>query len=134
MTKLLFCGACGDVVSMSQHDNDPRWCNCLRHAAWWHNGQRGIIHVHDRLMPTRNGGAGGKAWIIGLHNSLLTFGGVVDDNTNKVTSKGAVEAILISTPDTYVFKRTHSLAIRFAPGYTGDSAWAEIVPSPVKET
>lgn len=125
--KLMFCGACGDVVSPGQQNYDVRWCACVRHAVWWVEATKGIIRVHDKLMPERNGGAGGKAWIIGLHNEVLAGMGLAcEPDVNDVTTKGFVEMALENTPDYYIFKRAHSLVVRMAPGYTSDTAWSQL--------
>jgi hypothetical protein len=128
MTKLMFCGDCGDLVTLGQKDLDPRWCACKRHAVWWVEGLKGIIRVHDTMFPARQFGHGGKAWIIGLHNGLLMGSGLVADSHNQVTTSALVEALLLDTPDSYIFKRANSLAIRITPGYSNDTAWAEEVP------
>lgn len=145
MTKLMFCGACGDMVAPGQVDMRARWCHCGRHAVWWRDGRRGLLSVHDRLFPERNGGAGGKAWVIGLHNMLTMMGGsTADPNSrwctpnevgdpptdgNLLTRKKWVEQALEDTPDTYLFKRVNSLVIRIAPGYSGDTRWDAVVPA-----
>jgi hypothetical protein len=149
MTKLLFCGECGDLVSPGFKNNDPRWCYCHRHAVWWRDANKGLISVHDSWMPQRNGGDGGQAWIVGLHNEVLRGRGLIANGPralhenpadpmaitgwtkgNLVTDKEFVENVLAVTPDTYLFKRANSLVIRFAPGSTSDSQWDATVPVP----
>lgn len=149
MTKLLFCAECGDVVAPGQRDMSPRWCACKRHAVWWRDGRRGLLSVHDAWMPERSGGDGGKGWVIGLHNGVLTAGGLVcstgspveevpaanGDGTitlrgNTLTRKHWVERELADTPDSYLFKRANSLVVRIAPGASSDTQWEAGVPYP----
>ncbi len=142
MTKLMFCAECGDTVAPSHRDLDARWCRCKRHAVWWRDGRQGLISVHDRLMPERNGGDGGKAWIIGIHNGILLHGGTIaDSHAPKLSKEGTkyldgncrtraedVEQILAETPDSYQFKTARSLIVRISPGYSSDSKWEAVVP------
>lgn len=147
MTKLLFCGACHSLTPPSPYNMEPTWCSCKRHAVWWRDGQRGLISVFDSMFPARvMGGSGGCGWIIGIHNGILTEGGVVGypprtgdtindppkfgpDPGNFVTTKERVKELLDDTPDSYIFKRAESLIIRIYPGYSGDSEWAERLPT-----
>lgn len=138
----MLCADCGDLVSPAGRDLVARWCNCRRHAAWWVDGARGIFAVHDAQFPARNGGDGGRAWVIGLHNGLLTRGGLTHETPrmarpeldmaattgNSCTTAADVTEILAITPDTYIFKRARSLAIRFTPGHSGDTMWAAQLP------
>jgi hypothetical protein len=155
--KLLFCGECGDVVAPDSHDMVPRWCKCGRHAVWWRNGSKGLISVHDKWFPGRNGGDGGKGWVIGIANSIMQFPGlmqttnsVLDSLTpeeklkpdflpeyqwkygtfrgNTVTRPQWVKAMLGMMSDNYIFKEAGSLVIRIAPGCSGDSQWDAVVP------
>lgn len=128
--KLMFCGSCGDVVAPdSAADLLVRWCRCRRHAVWWLDGAKGLLRVHDSQNPARKGGEGGMAWVIGLHNGVLVGEGLVDwAGQSQCTSKAEVERLLAATPDSYLFKRSHSLIVRFAPGYTGDTAWSPLPP------
>ena len=130
--KLMFCGACGDVVAPGLRDYDARWCACGRHAVWWRDAAKGLLSVHDTKFPTRNGGDGGRAWVIGLHNWLLMGEGLScttrPDLDNQVTKADFVQASLDATPDNYLFKRARSLAVRFTPGYTGDTKWDAVLP------
>ena len=127
MTKLMFCGECGDVVSPGLNTKEVRWCQCKRHAVWWDNPHSGQIRVHDSWMPERTGGDGGQAWIIGLHNGVLTFGGLIADHRkNLLTKKQDVEFLLSTTPDTYLFKTANSLVVRISPGSSNDTAWSQL--------
>jgi hypothetical protein len=139
MTKLMFCGECGDVVSPGLKEHDVRWCACKRHAVWWENGAAGQLRVHDAWMVDRNAGDGGKAWVIGLHNGVLREGGFmahtgtpveeVDGVTmrgNLITRRHWVERLLAQTPDSYLFKRANSLVVRIAPGASNDTAWSRL--------
>ncbi len=143
MTKLLFCGACFDLVSPDPVNMQPRWCRCKRHAVWWRDGAKGLISVNDKMFFNRNGGDGGVGWIIGIHNGLLTEGGVtahgyraadkINDppqyaeiKGNLVTTKETVDALLDDTPDSYIFKRAMSLIIRISPGESSDSQWDQL--------
>lgn len=128
MTKLLFCAECGDVVAPSHVDKQPRFCRCQRHAVWWDDGSKGHVRVIDTWVPHRSSSLGAKAWIIGIHNGLLTEGGITCDAGNGQTTAAQVAALLDDTPDTYLFKRANSLVIRFTPGSTGDSNWASSLP------
>lgn len=157
MTKLLFCGDCMDLVTPDRHDMVPRWCECGRHAVWWRNGPRGLISVHDKEMPLRNGGDGGKGWVIGIANNILRFPGVMQHTNivldgltaeeklmpdflpehvwkhgtfrgNTVTRPQWVKKMLELMEDTYIFKEAGSLIIRMAPGCSGDSRWDAEVP------
>jgi hypothetical protein len=157
MTKLMFCGECGDLVPPEPHAMVPKWCRCGRHAVWWRDPQKGLISVHDKWMPERNGGDGGKGWVIGIANNILTFPGVSQrtnyplDNLseedkalpdfqpkhnwkygtfygNTVTRPQWVKKMLELMEDTYIFKEAGSLIIRIAPGCSGDSRWDAIVP------
>lgn len=142
MTKLMHCADCGDLVAPSHRDMDPRWCRCERHAVWWRDGRQGLISVHDRMFPERNGGAGGKAWIVGIHNGLFwQDDGVADPHKPKLSKDGTkyldgncrtrredIEAILDQTPDTYQFKQAGSLIVRISPGFSNDSKWEATVP------
>jgi hypothetical protein len=147
MTKLMFCGDCGDVVSPGLRDMNPRYCECGRHAVWWRDGSKGLISVHDIKFPERNGGDGGKAWVIGLHNHILQMGGLMANTSlraytpnedpdmpytgNHRTRKAWVEQALADTPDSYLFKQVNSMVVRFAPGATSDSKWEAVVPRPL---
>lgn len=144
MSKLLFCGACGDLVSPGLNDNDPRWCGCKRHAVWWSYARSGHIRVYDREFPGRANHPGGKAWFIGIHNSILSFGGMVGDPNapindtrdptspvqlgNYLTRRGWTAELLAMTPDSYLFKQANSMIVRFYPGATSDSSYAATLP------
>lgn len=136
--KLMFCAQCGDLVVPSRKKNEVRWCECGRHGVWWVNPVSGTLRMHDRLVPDRNGGDGALAWVIAIHNNVLTFPGshvvhtgrVGDEpephTGNIVTRKEWVETMLHLTPDHYVFKKANSLVVRLAPGYTSDTGWAKL--------
>lgn len=148
MTKLMFCGDCGDVVAPSHTDMNPKWCRCERHAVWWRDGQNGLISVHDRMFPERNGSPGGTAWIIGIHNGILTEGGRIGDpNMPKMSKDGTkyldgncrtraedIERLIEETPDSYQFKTARSMIVRIYPGYSSDSKWEAVVPPEVPPT
>jgi hypothetical protein len=99
--------------------------------------------VHDKWFPERNGSPGGKAWIIGIHNGIMTHGGLIGDphmpktnadgkkylDGNCRTRKEDVERLLAETPDSYQFKAANSLVVRIYPGYSSDSKWEAVVPS-----
>lgn len=113
--KLLFCQSCSDIISPNQDARHPRWCRCGSHAVWWENPFTGEIRVHHKRAQR------GGAMLIGLHNGILSA-------AEMRTTRSTVEALLASTPDTYIFKQANSLVIKFAPGMSSDSAWAEALP------
>lgn len=116
--KFLFCEECAGWA-IPGSPIKPAWCRCLRHAVWWQDPNLGILRVHDGDYPdgvVRDR----KAWVIGIHNGLLTWSGGYG------TSREMVEEILARTPDTYLFKTCHSLVVRFRPGTTSDTAYAPL--------
>jgi hypothetical protein len=95
---------------------------------WWTDSSAGRLAIYDKEFTGRNGSPGGLAWVIGLHNGLLATGGMVGAVDNYVTRREDVEAILEDTPSNFLFKTANSLAVRFYPGSTSDTSWADKVP------
>ena len=144
MSKILLCGECGDLVAPGLRNQQPRWCECKRHAVWWEDTSKGIIRVYDRQFRSRSNSPGGKAWFVGIANSILTFPSLIGDPHERVpdtpaldspvqesnyrTRKPWVESLLAMMPDGYLFKTANSLVIRFYPGATSDSSYADRLP------
>lgn len=116
--KLLYCQDCGDIIAPFRQKNKPRYCACTRHALWWEDPQKGIVRVYDKYgddgQPIE-----AKAWLIGMTNLWLQY-------PSETLTKEDYEAIIDAHDDYYLFKRQRSVAIRFRPGMTGDSGWAQL--------
>lgn len=123
--KALYCEDCGDIVAPHPQARVLRRCRCRRHVVWWEDPSRGVVRVCDTqghvALVRELGGAPAskpKAWLLGITNFLLWFGG------EQTPSAEEVQRIIDDHPDTYLFKKTRSLIVRFRPGQTSDSAWA----------
>jgi hypothetical protein len=132
--KLLFCQVCGDIVAANPEPRSVRWCRCGTHAVWWIDPTRGTLRLFERdavWVPAAEGQdpshhawsrkrSPHRAYVIGLHNGFLMFDGQ--------HSAQSIQAILSLTPDSYLFARQRSLIIRFRPGETTDTDWADSLP------
>ena len=118
--KLLFCGKCGDIIAPLNARDQPRSCVCGRLKVWWSDPEKGILRVHDVEGPTIAGPTkyNEVAWVLGINNSFLLYEG-------RITAE-VVKQIDDDCPDNYLFKRVHSPLIRFRPGETSDTAYAEL--------
>lgn len=123
--KLMFCEDCGDIVAPSRTALRVRWCDCGRHAVWWEDPRLGKLVLHDL-----HGGAvrpdsiydgfpknGPRAWVIGLHNAVLT------EALNAEDTKRHIEMA-----EGYLFKLRGSLVIRLRPLESNDTRWSSTVP------
>ncbi len=127
MTKLLYCDVCQNIVQLKKTPRIPVWCDCKRHAAWWENPSAGDVRLHDAQAVRHGGHTNGvphapAGWVLGLHNALLT------SQIEEVTTEAFVTRVLASTPDNYIFRQAGSLIVKFRPGVSDDSRWAENLP------
>lgn len=123
--KLLYCQDCADITTPGESSLAPHRCRCKRHAVWWEDPLRGVVRVcdtqgHVALVRELDGAPAGepRAWLLGIANSLLTFWSVATPTADQV------QALIDDIPDSYLFRSTRSLILRFRPGQTGDSGWA----------
>lgn len=123
--KLLYCEACGDIISPFGLARRGRDCRCGLHRVWWENPQTGELRVcymsgHPKAMEVRGGAPAGspECWILGISNSFLHH------PSAGTPSAEEVKKMLDDTPDSYIFKATRSNIIRIRPGQSGDTAWA----------
>jgi hypothetical protein len=125
--KMLFCENCGDLVVPSHEAYKPQWCRCNASCCWWINPSSGEFACWSQLGRQ-------KVSVIGINNSLLTvpFSESLNENDKKVEfgciQKDAIEAIIDNTPDSYLFKQLRSLIVRFRPGYSTDTFFAQSLP------
>lgn len=122
--KALFCQKCGSIVSPPAKDLDVRWCDCQRHAIWWLKGERGIVRVHDIEGPTPEGPAAynRRAWLLGISNELL-------EAPDHCTEDGEFYSECFEQrkeTGVTLFQRYGTFIVRFRPGETGDSAYAQL--------
>lgn len=110
--KLLFCISCGDIISPGRGNDMVRWCFCGEHAVWWHDTDRGILHVHDAYASRK------RCFVLGINNDFLM-------HAEPITAHD-VKRMDDECPDSYLFKRLHSPLVRFRPGETADTAYAEL--------
>lgn len=127
--KLLFCCNCGDIIVPSSTPRHPRYCSCGTHAFWWENPVKGIARVWDqnRIVTTRMeydteytgppNEWNWNCWVIGLHNQWLI---------NPTNGRYAINEVLALTPDSYIFHRDQSIAIKVRPGQSNDTAYADL--------
>lgn len=112
MTKLLYCQDCKDIVAA--HQNEPRWCECGRHAIWRSAPQ--IVHIFDQIEgvpPSKP-----RAYILAITNHLLDFDG-------EIFLAHETKKILDNLPDRSAMKLAQSLATLYRPGH-GDTSWAQL--------
>lgn len=133
--KLMFCERCGDLTVPDSRPRNYRRCRCGEHAVWWEDPDAGILRVHDvqreltkreRAVDPEDPAQGtytydgppdswvSQVWIIGLHNQWMM---------HKLSGRRAIDEVLAITPDTYLFKRDSSIAIKVRPGYSNDTAY-----------
>lgn len=113
MTKLLYCQDCKDIVA-SRGQNDPRWCQCGRHAIWRSSPR--LIHIFDQIEgapPSKP-----RAYILAITNHLLDFDG-------DIFGAEETKKILADLPDRSAMKLAQSLATLYRPGH-GDTSWAQL--------
>lgn len=132
--KLMFCERCGELVVPSAKPRQYRPCYCGHHAVWWEDPQLGILRVYDatrnittRTMADPEGeeyeytgppdGWASTVWIIGLHNQWMM---------HQLSGRKAIDAVLSQTPDSYIFKRDGSIAIKIRPGQSSDTAYDDL--------
>lgn len=124
--KLIFCEDCGDIVAPSKIDLKVRWCDCGRHAVWWENGRQGKLVLHDKIAGVKDRtdsiydgfpNPKPKAWVIGLHNAVLTEELSANDT-----------AARIAEAEGYLFKSRGSLVIKFRPLESNDTRWSSKLP------
>lgn len=130
MTKLLFCEECIDIVAPNPSPREPRWCRCRHHAVWWEDPKHGILRVFEEgaeyrpLEEARQGWARKlsphRAYVLGLHNDFLAFPGV--------HSKQSINEIILTTPESYLFRTQGTVIIRIRPGASNDTDWADQLP------
>ena len=122
--KAIYCEICGTITSPGSRDREPRSCSCEAHRCWWENGRTGQLRVEYLLghPETRKLGApwgNPEVWVLGVHNGFLHLPSI------ESPTAAEVDALLDMTPNSYIFKKTRSLIVRFRPGQSSDTAWAK---------
>lgn len=118
--KLLFCQDCGDIFSPLPGAATARYCLCKRHAVWWTDPSSGQLRCHDTRAADKKkaGNWEPRAFILGITNALLRY---PFPQTEEATRH------LIDQHDaSYLFKQRNSLIVRFRPGETSDTGWADL--------
>jgi hypothetical protein len=101
-----------------------RWCACGRHAVWWRDAYRGELSVHDQWRGLDDEKGRPAAFVLGLHNGWL-------QHPLPTLCKEDYDQVLEETPDTYLFKKLNSVAIRIRPGHSSDTKYDEL-PEPYR--
>lgn len=117
--KLLFCQACGDIVSPLRQSRRIRKCICGLHAVWWEEPQAGILRVSYTQAVDGKPIGNPSAFVIGLTNMLLNW------PSEKITAED-VTAMIDRHDDFYIFRKIRSLVLRIRPGESSDTAWAPL--------
>jgi hypothetical protein len=117
--KLLYCQDCGDITAPWPQANKPKYCRCGRHAVWWVHPSAGILRVYDKYgnegQPIE-----ARAYVLGLTNAWLLASDHVDWTGDK-----SIE-IADQHPESYLFKTRRHCIVRFRPGESGDTRWANL--------
>lgn len=130
--KMLLCEECMDIVVPDHRDRVARHCRCYRHAVWWDDGVKGTLKIFDARREQdaqRTSDADGhrtviyprRAYVIGLTNALLTW-------PEETLTAASVQEMIDMHPDSYLFKRYRSLVVRFRPGHSSDTSYADALP------
>ncbi len=130
--KALYCVNCGDIIAPLPRANEPRWCQCGRHAVWWRDPFEGLLSVHDtqRIMQVGIEEDGREiaappswwspaAFVLGLVNSWLT-------SPHEPLTAEDYRQFVLEIPPSYIFRTVGSVAIRFRPGESRDTRWDDL--------
>jgi len=122
--KAIYCEICGTITSPGPRDMHPKVCHCGTHRCWWADGRLGQFRVEYLLghpLTRETGAPFGRpeVWVLGLHNGFLHHHSAGSPSVDEVRH------LLEQTPDSYIFKKTGSLVVRFRPGQSSDTAWAK---------
>jgi hypothetical protein len=119
--KLMYCAKCATLVVPNKVNLAVTRCSCRRFAVWWRDGGRGLISVHDSYGRSGLDGNKEVCFLLGINNNLLGISGTE-------LSAADYQALIDATPETYMFKTRRSLIVRFVPGHSSDSMWADEPP------
>lgn len=102
--KGLFCCACGDIVGLRAGETVS--CQCGRCSGGWDDPAKGLAWYFAEDRPL--------LWGLGFHNNFLTHPGSTWEAHH-----------VWETADGYYFKSMESPVVKFRPGFTNDTRWAE---------
>jgi hypothetical protein len=122
--KAIYCEICGTITSPGPRDMYPKECHCGAHRCWWADGRLGQFRVeyligHPEARKLGAPWGNPEVWVLGVHNGFL------HSPSSGSPTAAEVDALLDMTPDSYIFKKTRSLIVRFRPGQSSDTAWAK---------
>lgn len=104
--KILIAHCCYDLV-VPKDKNKPVYCRCGTSCVWWEDPSIGDIAVYSSELDNVS--------LLGLTNSFIFT------KPQPYITKKEMEDIIKDIPENYLFKQMNSVAVKFQPGYTGDS-------------